>query len=396
MANTARRKDYTNKYGGMFVPMNVEGNTYNDSFLSIPKILTIFGVFVGTILLIVYVRSKGVSITGTLILFVFWVFIASLFIRFIVFQEKYYLKVYRKLKQYQVSSPSIFWDITSRKTTEDGTILTYTDGKIGCIVKLERDTITGKPEDFMERHYDAWSDFYNDIASRKFTFVQMNLMEPAGKDPRLAELDKLTYKSSNKNICSLTEEMLAHIKNIARNSLFESDYIGIYTTNLSSMNKFLDDVAESVSILMDGAYIGYEILTDRGLSDRVREEYGVGYFNATEASLTMIKEQNGPVIEPFDIYGIVWASGEEQVLKKDEVNKAYKLSSGVIRETLRQKEVSFRESVYREKEKEKFGIEFDSLSKAGVSRKKQSKVPVAKKEDIDEVIDVSSEEEIDF
>lgn len=49
-------------------------------------------------------------------------------------------------------------------------------------------------------------------------------MEKAGRDPRLANLDKLVYKCDNKNISGLIEEEIDGIKNITRNTLSESDY----------------------------------------------------------------------------------------------------------------------------------------------------------------------------
>ena len=362
MANTNRRKDFINKYGAMFIPMNVEGSNYNDSFFSMKKIVTIFMILLMTVVIAVYFGSAGTSVTGFIIIYAIWFFIVTLLVRFIIFEEKYYLGMYRLLKKYEVSTPAIFWDISSRKHTDDGTIVTFSDGKVGIYVRLERDTITGKTEDFKEYHYDAWSDFYNSLISKRYKIVQMNLMEPAGKDPRLAELDKLTYKDDNPNVCALTEMMLAHIKEIARNSLFETEYLLIYTDDMSKIDKIIDEVGDSMLVLMNGAYVGYTVLNDKEISDRVREEYGVGYFNATEASLTMFRGQVEIGEPPFKVIGVKWDTGEEQKFNNKEIMKLNSITSGVIRETVKQKEVSLKESLYREEEKEKIGIDFDDLS----------------------------------
>lgn len=369
MANTNRRRDFINKYGAMFIPMNVEGSNYNDSFFSMKKIVTIFIILLMTVVIAVYFGSAGTSVGGFIVIYAIWFFIVSLLVRFIIFEEKYYLEMYRLLKKYEVSTPAIFWDISSRKHTDDGTIVTFSDGKVGIFVRLERDTITGKTEDFKEYHYDAWSDFYNSLMSKRYKVVQMNLMEPAGKDPRLAELDKLTYKDDNPNICALTEMMLAHIKDIARNSLFETEYLLIYTEDMSKIDKIIDDIGDSMLILMNGAYVGYTVLNDKEISDRVREEYGVGYFNATEASLTMFRGQVDIGEPPFKVVGIKWDNEKEQKLNDKERMKLNSITSGVIRETVKQKEVSLKDSLYREEEKEKIGIDFDSLSNVGTKSK---------------------------
>lgn len=369
MANTNRRRDFINKYGAMFIPMNVEGSNYNDSFFSMKKIVTIFIILLMTVVIAVYFGSTGTSVGGFIVIYAIWFFIVSLLVRFVIFEEKYYLEMYRLLKKYEISTPAIFWDISSRKHTDDGTIVTFSDGKVGIFVRLERDTITGKTEDFKEYHYDAWSDFYNNLMSKRYKVVQMNLMEPAGKDPRLAELDKLTYKDDNPNICALTEMMLAHIKDIARNSLFETEYLLIYTEDMSKIDKIIDDIGDSMLILMNGAYVGYTVLNDKEISDRVREEYGVGYFNATEASLTMFRGQVDIGEPPFKVVGIKWDNEKEQKLNDKERMKLNSITSGVIRETVKQKEVSLKDSLYREEEKEKIGIDFDSLSNVGTKSK---------------------------
>ena len=60
--------------------------------------------------------------------------------------------MYKQLKESEITTPAIFWDIASIKDTIDGAILTYSDAKIGILLRIERDTITGKPPEFKETH----------------------------------------------------------------------------------------------------------------------------------------------------------------------------------------------------------------------------------------------------
>ena len=72
-------------------------------------------------------------------------------------------------------------------------------------IRLERDTITGKDKDFRETHFDAISEFYKEMNNRQYQFVQLNIMEQAGNDPRIDTLDELVLKSDNANLAELIE-----------------------------------------------------------------------------------------------------------------------------------------------------------------------------------------------
>ena len=161
MANSKRREKFTDRNGNMLIPINVEGGNYNEHFLTTPKLLTIAALLVG----LGYVIYKVSHIHLTMFNFLFWVggyliiFIYSM--RYIVFEEKFYYKMYQQLKEHEISTPALFWDIASIKDTDEGAIITYSDARIAIVVKVERDTITGKDQNFKETHYDAISDFYN-------------------------------------------------------------------------------------------------------------------------------------------------------------------------------------------------------------------------------------------
>ena len=198
MANTKRREKYTDRNGKMIIPINVEGGQYNDSWFTTTKFVALIAVIAGLGFVINKI-SKGATAEGVIILLVTWFIASSFIVRYIIFEEKPYYKMYKQLIGNEVTTPATFWSVASIKDTEDGGIITYSDGKIAVCIKVDRDTITGKPNDFKEVHYDAISDFYKEIGSRGYSFVQMNIMETAGKDPRLSELTKIIPKSDNKN-----------------------------------------------------------------------------------------------------------------------------------------------------------------------------------------------------
>lgn len=367
MANSRRRENYTDRNGNMLIPINVEGGNYNEHFFTTTKLVSITLLLLG-LAYVIYKCSH--SSTSTILTWVVWLsiwgLIAITVTRFVIFEEKFYYRMYQDLKENEITTPAIFWDIASIKDTDEGAIITYSDAKIAIMVKIDRDTITGKPREFKETHYDAISDFYREIMLQKYSFVQMNIMEQAGKDPRLNELSKVVYKSDNPNICKLMEMEVGHIKNITHASLYESDYFLFYTTDLTKMDSIIMDITESLFKLLDGAYIGYKILSSKDIVDLLKEEFGVTYFNYTEASLLMYNNNKNSLIKPFDITGILWTDGEDQTLNTREINKLRGITSSVIKETLKASDIALKKSLYRKEIKNKVGVDFSTLSETTV------------------------------
>lgn len=362
MANTDRRKEYTDRNGNMFIPMNVEGGVWNEHFITTPKFICIVLMVLALAIIIMELAAKEPA--ASFFQYVFWIglwlVISSLITRFIIFEEKFYYRMYKEMQKYEITTPAVFWNISSIKDTDNGGIITYSDARVGIIVKLDRDTITGKTSDFKETHYDAISDFYRAINDYKYSFVQMNIMEQAGKDPRLNELSKLVNKSDNSSINKLMELEIGHIKNITNTTLYESDYFLFYTSDLSKVDTIIDDIGECILKLFDGAFIGYSILGTKEIVDLVKELYGVKYFNATQASLFMFDINGAAGVSPISINSLLWTDGNMQKLTSTEINKLRRITSDVIRETRKQEDVSLKDTLYKVNIENKFGIDLDN------------------------------------
>ena len=188
-------------------------------------------------------------------------------------------------------------------------------------------------------------------------------MEMAGKDPRLVELDKVVTKCDNENIRKLVELQVGHIKNIAQNSLYESDYILIYTHDITKIDNIISDVIETMFTILNGAYIGFRILNQRDLIDLEKESFGIKYFNSTDASLNIYKNELGSSNMPFNITGIVWDDGEEQILDNQRKNRLRNITTSIIREVLAPENANIKGQIYAKNEnKENNGIDFTKLS----------------------------------
>lgn len=360
MANTSRRQ--LDSAGNQFMPMNVEGGSWDENFISTKKLVAMGALFFILLFMIMVYADQGTSFGRVAIGICLWLLAAQWVVRYIVFEEKFYYKMYKIMKDHEITTPAIFWDITSIKDSYDGAIMTYSDTKIGILVRLERDTITGKNKDFKETHYDAISDFYRELVQSKYKFVQMNVMQQAGNDPRLDELSKLIHKSDNKNICELMEREIGFIKSISHKTLYESDYILIYTSDLQKVDSIIDDAVECIYKILDGAYIGYRVLTAREIIEFVKEIYGVKYFNYTQATLDMFKLSGTHTGKPFSICEIQYTDGSSQNITNYEINKIYQMTSDVMSGTRRIEDISLQETLKR-KEVKNNGVSFEDLSK---------------------------------
>lgn len=361
MANTSRR--YIDKNGNMFIPMNVEGGGAEEHFIGTGKMVLIILMIASYIITFAYLADAGARFTAYVVYFLLLTFINQFILRYFVLEEKYFYDMYKKMKVQEITTPASFWDIASIKQTPEGDILTYSDAKIAVIVKLDRDTIIGKPEDFKENHYDALSDFYRELVNSKLSFVQMNIMEPAGNDPRIQSLDRLVLKSSNPNICKLMEREIGYTKNITRTTLYESDYFLIYTNDLTRVDYLIQDTIDALYVLLDGGYVGYRILNSKDIIELVKKLNGVKYFNYTEATLEMYNLNGIRSERPFSITGLVFNDGEKVDFDAKAKNKIYSMTSEILGGTLNIKDVSIRETVDKKENKDFKGVDIDDISK---------------------------------
>ena len=361
MANNERR--YLDRNGNMFIPMNVEGGTWNEHFMTTTKLVSLAVSLAAGGLLVAWLKGRYADLSAYLILGGIYLFGLQLVIRYVVFEERFYHRMYKNLVESETTTPALFWDIASIKETDDGAVMTYADGKIGILVKIERDTITGKNKGFMEDHYDALSDFYKDITSKKYSFIQLNVMEQAGNDPRLTELDKLVNKNSNPNISNLMERQVGHIKNITHRTLYETDYVLIYTRDLTMNESIINESMDSLFTLLDGAFIGFGVLGSKDIVEFAKEHYGVKYFNYTEATISMFKNHGIKLEKPIQLTDIVYSNGEQQKMGSRELNIFNKLASRVLDGTLDINKVSIKDTLATKGNKEnKRGVDFDLIS----------------------------------
>lgn len=330
MANTERRK--LDKQGRQFMPMNVDGGLDEHRFINTKKLIYIGILTVGLLAYISNGRTVGYTWTGWLFTGLVIFLIYQWVIRKFIFEEDYYYKIRKANKQLVNTTPDVAWSISSIRKTEYGDILIYSDMKIGCIVKLDKDTIIGKAEGSAEKHFDAWSEFYKELNLRDLKRVQLNIMEPAGKDSRITEVAETASSSNNKNLRYLLETEIGYIKSISRVTLNESDYILIYTDRASRIDSLLADVTECCYKLLEGAYRSAVILDDREIYQLPRGLHNVGIFDGIAAQMNVYKNSGFKIEDAFELIGYghteLGSPGiKYSKLSKKDINVISKLSS---------------------------------------------------------------------
>lgn len=378
MANTDRR--LFDRQGRTFIPMNVEGNTYNYRFINSFKLACIVGIIGSAIVIGLYLSSGDNNARTFIVWYAMWFIISFYVTRYIIFEERFYYRVYKELQLNEVTTPSLFWDIVSIKDTPEGAVFIYSDTKIGVIVKLERDTITGKHSDFKEEHYDAISDFYKELNKNRLSFVQMNIVETAGKDERLQELDKLITNSTNENSIKLMKVQVGHLKRISQKILYENDYILVYTHDINRVESLISDTVGCIYRILDGAYSSYKILDSTEIGELNRDMFGVGYFNPAEASLHVYNKGGTASAKPFSIRGVVWNTEEEQLFDNSEVNRINKRTDQIMAGDNSDKGMALKEDFY-DSNQSNVGVDFDNLANSFLDIDSGIKKELAKKEE---------------
>lgn len=331
----------------MFLPMNIQGGSSlgKEYFLSAPKlVILIIMVFVAWYLVATLERI-GIKPLAWIIFTISISLIYLKLIRKFILEEEYFYSIYDRATKLGNVTPDLFWKVSSIKKTAEGDILIYDDMKIACILKLERDTIVGKAVESSEIHYDAWSDFYKELHTKNLRFLQMNIMEPSGKDTRLALLGNTASKAKNSNVRDALEIEMGYLKAISSATLSEFDYILVYTPSISKIDSLIDDISECSYKLLGGAYSSVKILNEKEIYDLIKPIYNVDFFDGVQAQMNVYRDVDTKVPNLFTIKKLKYSDGEIKELNDGDRRNLIQLSSLVSNGALRYGEWSVKDAL---------------------------------------------------
>lgn len=329
---------YTDRENKMFIPMSIDSSEYREKWLTTPKIVTILGSIAILVLVPIYLCSNYAKWYNVVLTELVILFIDSFLIRYIVFDEKMYYKMYVEIqkrkdqtsKNGEVISPAELWAIPSIDDTASGAVLNYRDGTLGVVVKLVRGAIVGRDRDFVAYHYTCLSEATKNLLTKGYSWSYLNNMETSEDDVRVPNMNKLLGKSDNEKINNLVSMQIGYLIRIANNTYSEVEYMVIRTNKLNRKDVMIEEVTEALEVLTDGGYEGIEVLKLKEVNNLFKKYNNISYFNPTEVYSTNNTEYNS--IVPFSIKKIVWEDNNIQTLNskdKDKI-KVYvsKLESG--------------------------------------------------------------------
>ena len=129
------------------------------------------------------------------------------------------------------------------------------------------------------------------------------------------------------------------------------------------MDTLIDDVVDVMYKLLDGAFLGFSILSIRDIIDLDKELFGVKYFDYVESIMNMFNENGINTKLPFTITNIIYTDGENKEIDSMGINTIRKMAMDVLNGTLNISDVSIKETLNtRDNKNKEANIDFDSLS----------------------------------
>ena len=93
----------------MFIPMNVEGNSYDEKFFNTTKVLTIVSLVVYWVFILTWINTlENASMLFKIITILISLIATIQLVRFVVFEERYFFKMYQKMLLYKNPTSDVF------------------------------------------------------------------------------------------------------------------------------------------------------------------------------------------------------------------------------------------------------------------------------------------------
>lgn len=186
------------------------------------------------------------------------VYIGLFILRFFVFRELWFSDIYETLKatDYELKLDNI-WQIFDIDF-EYPYICYFKNGYKGIFVRMEKDAITGKPEENMYDHYEAIGDAYNIAHSLNMNMIHIDYMDNVGNDSRMQKLyDDLVFVE-NPDLQEMLIDIYSNLQDeMSRNYACFDIYLFMTRDNLSN---FVYNMQAVCNKMLGGNFITYKVL----------------------------------------------------------------------------------------------------------------------------------------
>ena len=230
----------------------------------------------------------------------FLVFYIGLFMmRFFVFHELWYSDIYEGLLEsdYELKLDDI-WQIFDIDF-EYPYIAYFKNGYKGIFVRMEKDAITGKPDEAMFDHYEAVGDAYNVAHALNMNIVHIDYMDNVGNDSRLQKMyDDLAFVE-NPDMHEMLIDIYSHLQDeMSRN--YASFDIYLFLTR-DNVNNFVYNMQAVCNRMLGGNFITYKVLDRYEIAKVCVALFNLHEFSIVDACENVLQNESSSGIIPISL-----------------------------------------------------------------------------------------------
>lgn len=226
-------------------------------------------------------------------------YIGLLIIRMVVMKELYFSDIYEKLKadDFELRTEDI-WQIFDIDFNYPYTCF-FRNGQKGIFVRMERDAITGKPDNADFYHYDAISEAYKIAHSLNMNIVHIDYMDNIGNDTRLQNLYNDLNNVENPDMQDMLIDIYDNLQEeMSRN--YSSFDIYLFLTR-DKFDNFMYNVQTVANRMLGGNYITFKFLNRQEISGVCTALFNLHDFSIVEACENVLSGDSHSGIIPISL-----------------------------------------------------------------------------------------------
>lgn len=264
------------------------------------RIIMAIGIVVITMIGVIGVASNGQLQLWMRCFIPFLVFYVGLFLmRFLIFNELWYSDVFEGLlaDDYTLKLDNI-WQIFDIDF-DYPYIAYFKNGYKGIFVRMEKDAITGKPDEAMFDHFNAIGDAYNVAHSLNMNIVHIDYMDNVGNDSRLQKMyDDLTFVE-NPDMHEMLIDIYSHLQDeMSRN--YASFDIYLFMTR-DNVNNFVYNMQAVCQRMLGGNFITYKVLDRYEIAKVCVALFNLHEFSIVDACENVLQNESSSGIIPISV-----------------------------------------------------------------------------------------------
>lgn len=286
-----------------------------------------------------------------------FMFVASLFVRFILLKEAKVRRAYISLldSDYEKDNADI-WGIYSIED-QYPFYCRFRNGKSGLFVRLNKDVILGKFSEAQFEHYEAISDALNVAGGSKVQICHVDYMDNVGTDERIEESFIQLSEVTNPDLKDVLTDIFTYQQEQMMERVTTFD-VYLFMWNGSDINAW-STIQRILSCFLEANYRSYHVLDQTDLRELGKVLFNLHDFSVNDAISTAFTTNDSySGITPISL---VKADGEEIKLDKTFEEKKLEREQKIKAEEARKAEIKRRKAEKKSKKNKKKEEEIDLM-----------------------------------